>query len=196
MKRIAFVIFLLILIISGFLLWPKPESDDLQQNASILFLGYTNISNPPKSLYYQVKRGNITCIEETNSGEPDSAGITKPASQRYALFLLTNSSRAEIICHNCIELKTPHTWIDTNFMYRIVESNFGSIQASEAMTLAIQVDSNLTWRVRSEIHERTRDDRMSDARDLITTTITQGRLGSKKSFSGRHYEIESPEISD
>jgi hypothetical protein len=174
-KRVLLITIILpSIIISGFLFWPKPKVENSYQEASFLFLGYTNAPLPTT---------------------PDNAPL---APVRQAILCVTNTTNAELTFSPEFEYKTALGWYRTNENNIKLESYIigdTNLKPTDAAIIMIPTVSNLTWRMKVYFLEKSIEDRKTDIISFITDIFKRNRIHTVR-FSGNPYQLESQEFSE
>jgi hypothetical protein len=187
MKRILFVVLASILIISGFLFWPNSTSTHSQQNAAVLFHGFVKISDGRDKYFHEI-------AARENHGFPDA--LKTP----HAILCITNTTSVELAYSaDSIDYLTSEGWSNNDIMSSWLSPlrHFGdTLKPSEGRTILLPVSrSNLTWRLHFTIVEMAPNYPFNaiGISDLFRVAKTQNHT---RTFSGREYELISPEISE
>jgi len=159
---------LVCLIVALSLLWPHGTADSkTQQSGSFVLLGFTNF----------------------------------PAAGRPAVFCLTNGTRSEFAyCPEAIEQRTKTGWI-TNRVPPWPSGWIGlrSVLApAQSITFYVPVvTSSVPWRLSLVCAESAgATERARNFVRSVRESICAGRETVSRTFSGRRYEILSPEVSE
>lgn len=179
MKRLFWVLILLILIVSGFLFWPRASNP--QARASLLFIGFTNV---PQAMAI----GKDGWFQSMSSNQP----------VRHAIFCLTNTTSVPLDAIIAkIEFKPISGWTDPIIpkerIYLAGYAIAAELKPFQGSDIFIPCSTNIPWRLQADCRQATdgypwNKDGFRDFKINIRTRSGIRTLG------GPRYSIVSPEI--